>query len=248
MNVMFSIAAITLPRYALVLGLLLAHVCSAQSYIFESPNTREHMSDESAVQSLDSYEQRNFLAVARYLAGRLCAHPTVEGGLGIFSGSTENTAMVRGCPASQGRYLGELLARYAHQEWLLIFSANPNERGRLVIVSFPGDQFTGIPAEMRSFGLTAGTVLMEGKLIKIYLWEADHAQDEAIRSLAATHQAIIEEITGKATLIGSNARAQAQSIFDQDIATYERRHRWKLSVLLWIRRLRDLGVEKSRSM
>ncbi|MBZ5525193.1 MAG: hypothetical protein LAP21_23450 [Acidobacteriia bacterium] len=38
--------------------LLLGQACYGQSYIFESPNTREHMSGEAAAQSLDSYEQR----------------------------------------------------------------------------------------------------------------------------------------------------------------------------------------------
>lgn len=232
----------------MILGCLLGQSCPAQTYIFESPNTREHMSDESAMQSLDSYEQRNFLAVAGYLAARLCTHPTIQGGLGVFAGNTENTAMVHGCAGSRARYLGELLARYAHQEWVLIFSADAGESERLVIVSFSSNELRGTPAEIRRFGLAAGTVLIDGRLVRIYFWQTDHAQDQAIRALAEAHQATVKEITGKGTLIGSNARAEAQKLFDRDIAAYERRHHWKLSALLWTRRLHDLGMEKRGSM
>src|ERR1051326_1408332 len=58
-----------------ILGLPVASVCAAQSFIFVSPNTREHLSDQDAIASLDSFEENNFLAVADYLSGRVCAHP-----------------------------------------------------------------------------------------------------------------------------------------------------------------------------
>src|SRR6476620_3909513 len=61
-----------------VLIFLLAGLSHAQSFVFVSPNTRTHMPDSVAVASQDSFEQQNFLAVARYLAARLCPAPAVQ--------------------------------------------------------------------------------------------------------------------------------------------------------------------------
>lgn len=219
--------------------------CYAQSYIFESPNTRDQMSGEAAVRSLDSFEQKNFAAVAGYLARKLCRQPEVANGLGLFAGSTENAVMVTGCGGRRARYLGELLARYAHQEWVLIFAAEPAGKERLVVISFTSDQPLRVPEEMRGSGLTAGTVIVKGTQAKVYLWEADHAHDAAIRSLAEAHRATIEEIAGHATLIGDDSRARAQRLFDREIAAYERGHQPVLSPLLWSRTLRDLGLSEA---
>src|SRR6267142_5605546 len=213
--------------------------CSSygQSYIFESPNTRERMSDEDAVQSLDSHEQRNFMAVAGHLAQRLCPAPAVLGGVGMFAGSAENTLMVSGCSGPEALYLGELLARYAHQEWVLVFAANPKGSERLVIVSLTGLSVVNVPRDMRKFGLNTGTILAEGDEIRVYLWEKDHSRDDAVHSFAAAYRGQVREISGKGRLSGSDSRREAQRVFDREIADYERQRRLKLSALLWTRRL-----------
>src|SRR5690349_17908506 len=92
-----------------------------QSFLFVSANTREHMSDEAAWESLNSFEQSNFLAVENYLASRLCSKPRVMSSEGMDGSTTENSSLVTGCNEGSARYLGELLARYAHQKWILIF-------------------------------------------------------------------------------------------------------------------------------
>src|SRR5258708_34945693 len=82
---------------AIVFGwMFLASFCQGQSYIFESPNTREHMSDDDAIQSLESHEQRNFSAVAGYLSRKPCPPPPVLRRWGPFVGSTRDTLVVSG--------------------------------------------------------------------------------------------------------------------------------------------------------
>lgn len=229
---------------AVVFGwLFFAAISYGQSYIFESPNTREHMSDDDAVQSLDSHEQRNFAAVAGYLGRKLCPAPEVLSGIGMFAGSTENTLMISGCKGQEAIYLGELLARYARQEWVLVFTANPKENERLLIVTVTGISVMNIPQDMRKFGLSAGTILTAGDEIRIYLWERDHSADDAVHSFAASHEGRVSEISGKGRLIGSDHRATAQHVFDREIAGYERRRGLKLSALLRTRKLRDMGPD-----
>lgn len=215
---------------------------SAQSFLFASPNTREHATDEAAWDSLDSFEQSNFLEVARYLAGKLCAKPEVTSAEGLSGDSAENSSLVTGCSESKTQYLGELLGRYAHQKWILVFNSAPGGADRLLIVDFTTDHPANIAKELRQSGITAGTIVMQDRTVRIYLWVKDHSQDAALQTFLTAHHGAIKEAAGKATLIGNEDRRKAQAIFDQCIGSYEHAHHLALSRLLWSRWLRDRGL------
>src|SRR5579864_5085186 len=108
---------LSLPRRYIALGFLVvcfssAARCPAQSFIFASPNTRENLSASCALESLNSLEQRNFLAVARYLGARICSKPQAWSAEGLDGpGAAENSLLVTGCQGEPARYLGELLRR-----------------------------------------------------------------------------------------------------------------------------------------
>jgi hypothetical protein len=240
-------AARCFQRLSVVLCWILSSgFCYGQSYIFESPNTREHMSDNEAVQSLNSHEQRNFEAVAGYLSQKLCSDPAVAGGVGMFAGSSENSVMITGCKDQTAVYLGELLARYAHQEWFLVFTPDLRGSERLLVVTLKGSSVADLAVEMRKAGLNTGTILSHAGEISVYLWEKNHSQDDAIHTLAITHQGQIREIPGQGKLTGSDSRAQARRIFDREIAGYERQRSQKLSALLRSRRLHNMGLSGPR--
>ena len=118
----------------IVLCVLLTGLCQGQSFVFVSPNTRGYMSGDFALESQDSFEQRNFAAVARYLASKLCTRPQVWSGEGMDGTDTENTALVTGCKNGNAIYLGELLGRYAHQKWILIFNQAQKSDQRLYMI------------------------------------------------------------------------------------------------------------------
>src|SRR6476646_2456108 len=92
-----------------LLCFLLAGICHAQAFVFASPNTRTHLPDAVALASQDSFEQQNFLAVARYLAVSLCpqAKPraemdrlpgtAVQSSTGLDGPGAENSLMILGC-------------------------------------------------------------------------------------------------------------------------------------------------------
>src|SRR5258708_21386857 len=93
---------------AIVFGwMFLASFCQGQSYIFESPNTREHMSDDDAIQSLESHEQRNFSAVAGDLARKIFPSPAVLSGVGTFPRTSQTPLIVFGRKNHQHRALGD---------------------------------------------------------------------------------------------------------------------------------------------
>ena len=244
---MASSECMTLPRAccsAFVCWLWFTGVCSAQSFLFVSPNTRNQMTEESALDSFDSFEQTNFLAVANYLAARLCPKPQVWSSEGIDGSNTENSSLVVGCPGDRARYLGALLGRYAHQKWILVFDPAPRTKAseRLFIATFSTDQPADTARELHHQAINAGALVIQANLVRFYRWVKDDSQDALVHSFVAVHHGSLQEIMGKATLLGNDSRAAAQRIFDHRIRTYERLHHWTLSKLIWSKRLHDLGL------
>jgi len=235
------------PLLYLLLAASLSIPSLAQSFVFASPNTREHMSDEAALASQRSFEQQNFLAVARFLAVRLCQAPKIESSLGLDGAGSENSVLVTGCRQGEGTYLGVLLGRYAHQKWVLIFTSAPGGTERLFVLTLPPAGPKEVPApeflaRMRKFGLSEGTVIAQGGETVVYIWVKDTSQDQAIHGLAEANHSVIQETRGMGLLIGSDDRAQAQSVFDRRILSYEREHHLAYSAQLWSKKLRDMGL------
>jgi hypothetical protein len=236
------------PLLYLLLAASLSIPSLAQSFVFASPNTREHMSDEAALASQGSFEQQNFLAVARFLAARLCQAPKVQSSLGLDGAGSENSALVTGCRPGEGTYLGVLLGRYAHQKWVLVFTPAPDGTERLFVLTLhssgPKEALTPeeVLVKMRKFGLSEGTVIAQTKESVVYLWVKDASQDQAIHALAEANHSVIQETRGTGLLIGSDDRAQAQGIFDRRIFSYERTHHLAYSAQLWSKKLRDMGL------
>lgn len=223
---------------------LFVAVCPAQSFLFASPNTRDHLSDQDAADSMTSFEQKNFLAVETYLAEKLCAHSQVTSGEGIYAGNAENSSLVTGCQNGQAQYLGELLGRYAHQKSILIFDPAVKQKDeRLFILEFTVAHPSDAIKELRKYNLSGATVIFQDSLVRVYVWTIDHSQDAAVHTLADAEHATIREIKGKGTLIGSDDRVAAQRVFDQRIVTYERAHHLSFSKMLWSKRFHDMGAQ-----
>ncbi len=244
-----------------VLCLSLAGLCHAQAFVFGSPNTRTHMPDHVALASQDSFEQQNFLAVARYLAARLCPAPKVQAATGIDGPGAENSAMVTGCKSGPATYLGELLARYAHQNWALIFiprkdnpASKSNRAGkdvpsqdgpeRLFTITLSGVDPEQTLQQMRKHGLTDGTVVVQENHILVYVWVKDSSMDGNIHAFVEASHGEVQEIAGTGKLIGHQDRGQAQRILDENISRYERAHGVAFSGLLWSKKMRDMGLSR----
>jgi len=219
------------------------------------------MSDEAAIASRDTFEQRNFLAVARYLAGRLCPAPKVESSEGLDGPGAENSLLISGCQGRRAIYVGELIARYGHQKWALIFDSqtpdsqtpdsqtsndsqisNSGGSETLFIIALANADSRNVLEQMRRHGLTEGAVVSSENRVIVYVWATDPATGESVRAFAKTAHGDLREIRGKGFLIGDQDRARAQRILDIDIAAYERRHKVAFSRELWSKKLRDMGL------
>ena len=242
---------------------LLAGICHAQAFVFASPNTRTHLPDSVAVASQDSFEQQNFLAVARYLAVSLCPAPkpraemdrlpgtAVQSSTGLDGPGAENSLMILGCKDGPAEYLSLLLARYGHQKWGLAFIPTKNGPERLFVITLSGIGVEQTLAQMRRHGLTDGTVVMQKNRIQVYVWvqknleqekAEDGPMDKNLRSFAGDNHGEVQEIAGTGKLVGDEDRAKAQRVLDKNIARYERAHGIALSRLLWTKKLREMEL------
>jgi len=198
--------------------------------------------------SLDSFEQTNFVAVANYLGTRLCPKPQVANAQGVDESGAENSILVTGCKRKEALYLGELLGRYAHQKWILVFDPAPKGNQRLFIVTFAAAGPADMLKEIRKFDIKAGTIVPaihdtgKDQPVRAFLWVQDHSQESAIHAFAKAVHGAVEEIAGSGTMIGDDSRISAQRIFDREIKAYELAHRRALSKLLWSATLHDLGM------
>src|SRR3954471_13428349 len=165
-----------LKRWLLLLPLLCAGTLSAQSYLFISPNVRDHMSAACAHDSLESFEEQNFLAVARLLAGKACKAPKISASEGLFEGQVENSGMVEGCTRDQAAYVGALLSRYYHQEFELVFTPDSNGPEHLLVLAASKLSTAEIFAQAIAMGVKGMEVDGEGASRRATVW----AQDETI--------------------------------------------------------------------
>lgn len=216
---------------------------TAKSFLFVTANTREHMSDESAWASMDVFEQRNFLAVENYLAARLCSKAQAISAVGMDGTTAENSTIVMGCETGRVLYLGELLGRYAHQKSILIFEPASAASERLLIVSFASEHPENITKLLRQQGIMSATIVAETNQVRVYVWVKDHSQDSALDAFVQSVHGALQQLAGRATLIGSDSRSGAKQIFNTGIRKYERVHHQSFSKLLWSRQLHDLGLK-----
>lgn len=226
----------------LLLGSSFTGACAAQVFLFVSANTRDHMTDDAATEAMNSSEQSNFLAVATYLAGKVCPQPRIRSAEGIYAGTAENSSVITGCSSDQACYLGEMLGRYAHQKWVLVFDPSRNGGQHLFEIAIRNKHSRDVLQDLRQYGMNDATIVQDGNEIRVYVWARDGSQDGALHSLSESDHGALQDVPGTGMLIGNNSRTEAQRVFDRDVHAYEKVHRLSLSRLLRSKRLHDLGV------
>lgn len=232
----------------LLLGLLLCTLSlAAQTTLYVSPNTREHLDRPCAAESRDSFEQRNFMAVSRRLAERLCHSATVTGAEGLYGigdASGENSGVISGCGPAAGHYVGALLATFYHQKWFLLFTPDPNGKAELFTLSLPNVGRQQILVAFDAAHVDAATMIETGSGYKLYVIPDSPEQRTAVQDLARQLKAQVTSTRGTSELIGNDSRAKAAQKFAAIIARQEKQSGKHLAATVFTSpEWRDAGLD-----
>jgi hypothetical protein len=126
---------------------------------------------------------------------------------------------------------------------ILIFEPASAANERLLIVDFSSEHPENTTKLLRQQGIMTATIVPETKQVRVYVWVKDHSQDSALAAFVQAVHGTLQQLAGRATLIGNDSRSAAQQIFDTGIRKYEQAHHQSFSKLLWSRRLHDLGLK-----
>jgi hypothetical protein len=202
-------------------------VAAQQSTGFVSPNTRDNLRLQQAIQGMDSQEELQLLSRARSLGCVVRRKVAATEAVGSWTDGAEPSVMVRvGAPESAIRYLMSRLGRDANQKAVVYFHPAPHGRARLYMIQHILDfNFRQIGNNLEDFGITSRTVVpaRHGKII--YIIDVDNKLGDKVREVAKRfHQRVLSQ-TGNAAFIGDDSsREKAQQVFAEEIKQYELKH------------------------
>lgn len=211
----------------------------AKSYVIVSPNTRSTLSDEDARLSVDSFEQKNEIAVADRVACAL-AHPVhIGNALGIYLNSSENSVVIEtNLGAELTNYTASLLGRYAHQQYVLFFVQQQNGKDRMWIIA-TRRSFAEVVNALRTYGLVPATVRQKNNGIEIIFVDFGSRSGDKVGALAAALDGSTWVATGVGALPGNDDRTAAVAIFDTNVHEVEKHWKYRLSSHLWTENWHD---------
>ena len=212
---------------------------------FVSPNVRDRMTYEAAEESLKSFEETNFIAVADRVLCSLAPRAQVRAVIGevhehgkLGLEGAENSTLLRAqLSTDEMRYAVALLGRYAHQEYVIVFTARAVSYGmahrpaRLFTLRLPPKTPRArVDRELDAAGVPYRT--LDGDSVIVFL--PQDASDDGVRAAARRLHATVFVQTGVGELIGDDDRLKAAAIYDRIIAEFESVHpEKKLSAKLW---------------
>ena len=212
---------------------------SITSYVIASPNTRSILTDQDARMSLGSFEHVNATAVADRIACSLTHFVRIADGVGVFDNSSENSFVVQtNLGQKQTEYLSFLLARYAHQEFVLSFITQPMGTDRLWIIR-TSQPWGDVASKVRSLHLAPITITEKQNVIEIYVVDFGAGSTAKLSALASLLNATAETTNGSAEIPGNEDRAKATVLFQRKIESAEELSRRHLSSYLWTHRWHD---------
>ena len=233
-------------RRNLHIGLLILATLGAAhaqtSMAFVSPNTRDGMSYEDARRSWTSFEQKNLEAVSDRILCNMAAKATIlpmlndahQSHLGVDG--MENAEMLEAPIAFEDmRYAAALLGRYAHQDYVGVFTPGAGDVAPLVSFTTAAS-FAKLHAAMEHARVKFRSYVKVGNKWRVFIFDDEKAAEAAARELGAK----TEKPTGKDALIGDDDRAKAMPKYDAIIQEYEAKHPGvRLSEKLWSREWHD---------
>ena len=198
------------------------------NYAFVSPNTRENLTLDEAIKSLNSVEERKLITRIDDLACRLRSRLRIARALGSWSDGAEHSVLVRiNADEAKVRYLLSNIGKSANQKSVLYFQDQSSGSASIYILR-PGKSrrsLKSIAAMLDQAGIAFRTLVPTRYGAIIYIVDLKRELQTKVIAAARRLKARLESRTGKAEFIGDDAdRQKAQLVFAQEIKDYESTH------------------------
>lgn len=211
----------------LLLGCGTTTAQSSRNFGFVSPNTRENLNLQEAMQGMDSQEELDLLSRAKNLGCVVKQTITTERAVGSWSDGAEHSLLIRvNANESTIRYLLSRLGRDANQKSVLYF--HPTRRGRAkiyVIRHINGFNFRQIGNILDESGIRFRTLVLVRHGTIVYIIDRENTLRRNVLEAARRLHYRVTSQRGDAAFIGDDSsRDKGQAVFAQEIKKYELKH------------------------
>jgi hypothetical protein len=228
-----SPACISLAQVSLLLLILFCppfvsaqqHSAKSLSYGFVSPNTREGLKLDDAIQGLASTEEETLIRSARTLG--CVAQTNIEAYkvVGSWSDGAEHSVMLRAkTDTPTMRYVISLLGRSRQQKAVLYFRSDPTGTAEMYILRPRGQvgPIRRVSQALDEAGIQFRTLVPTKTTIMVYVVDLNRELQTKISAAAKKLKARLTSQRGLAGFIGDDSsREKGQTIFSEEITRYE---------------------------
>ena len=202
-------------------------ITAQQSFGFVSPNTRDDLKLQDAIQGMNSQEELRLLSRARSLGCVIKRKVTTGTAVGSWSDGAEHSILIRvNASETAIRYLMSRLGRDASQKAVLYFHPNRRGRAKIYIIQHIRDHnFRQIADVLDESGIAFRTLVPARHGTIVYIIDIENALARNVLQAARRLRQRITSQAGSAAFIGDDSsRDKGQAIFAEEIKRYELKH------------------------
>jgi hypothetical protein len=194
------------------------------AYGFVSPNTKENLKLEQAINGMSSREETELREKAINLSCVVRTRIETFRALGSWSDGAEPSVMVRvKSDEATLRYVLSRLGRDAQQKYVIYFHPQPKGEADLYTLRprAGARNLVALTTALERAGIPFRTLVPFKRTTVVYIIDLDRDLREKIMSAARTLRARVTAEPGNAKLFGDDERQRAKTVFEQDMKNYE---------------------------
>ena len=220
------IRSATFRAFFLVLALATAAVAQTSlNYGFVSPNTKENLKLQDAIQGMNSAEETKLVKQSINLGCVVRSPVRAFRSLGSWSDGAEHSVMIRvRSDEPTVRYLLSRLGREARQKSILYFHPQPAGAADLYTLKprRPVRNLAALAQALERAGISFRTLVPVKSGTWIYIVDLNRELRAKVMAAAKRLRARVSSETGNAAFVGDDDQAdEAKVVFDQEIRDYE---------------------------
>lgn len=221
----------TRHKYIFVVLLLLltwtTTYAQSANYGFVSPNTRDDLKLDEAINRMNSDDEKRLVAKARNLGCVVKTEIRVFRALGSWSDGAEHSVMLRMKSDEDSlRYVLSRLGRDAKQKSILYFHPEPNGTSLIYrLEPRAGNRnLRSLANALDKAGIKFRTLVPTGKNTWIYLVDLNNELRDNVKTAARRLRARVSVEKGNASFVGADQVSESTTVFSQHINDYETKH------------------------